>query len=37
MKLRNIDMLVNGTTGHSIFTFMDGFSDYNQMKMHLAI
>lgn len=31
--LPNIGMLVKITTGHSIFSFMDDFSGYNQFKM----
>lgn len=26
-------MLVDATAGHSIFSFMDGFSGYNHIKM----
>ncbi|RDX81755.1 hypothetical protein CR513_37528, partial [Mucuna pruriens] len=33
--LPNIDMLVDNTTQHSYFSFMDGFSRYNQIKMAL--
>ncbi|XP_012442188.1 uncharacterized protein LOC105767226 [Gossypium raimondii] len=29
-----IDTLVDNTAGHSLFSFMDGFSRYNQIKMH---
>ncbi|KAK9029881.1 hypothetical protein V6N11_031323 [Hibiscus sabdariffa] len=31
--LPHIDTLVDNTTGHSYFSFMDGFSGYNQIKM----
>ncbi|XP_020238608.1 uncharacterized protein LOC109817690 [Cajanus cajan] len=31
-----IDRLVDGSSGHSIFTFLDAYSGYNQIKMHLA-
>lgn len=30
----NIDMLVDVSTGHSMFSVLDGFSGYNQIKMH---
>ena len=29
----HIDMLVDSTTGHSMLSFMDGFSRYNQILM----
>ncbi|KAA3487391.1 RNA-directed DNA polymerase (Reverse transcriptase), Ribonuclease H-like protein [Gossypium australe] len=32
--LPHIDTLVDNTTGYSLFSFMDGFSGYNQIKMH---
>ncbi|KAG8488615.1 hypothetical protein CXB51_016573 [Gossypium anomalum] len=32
--LPHIDTLVNNTAGYSLFSFMDGFSGYNQIKMH---
>ncbi|KAG8504210.1 hypothetical protein CXB51_002512 [Gossypium anomalum] len=32
--LPHIDTLVDNTAGHSLFSFMDGFSGYNQIKMH---
>ncbi|KAA3470659.1 reverse transcriptase [Gossypium australe] len=32
--LPHIDTLVDNTTCHSLFSFMDGFSEYNQIKMH---
>ncbi|KAA3462294.1 RNA-directed DNA polymerase (Reverse transcriptase), Ribonuclease H-like protein [Gossypium australe] len=32
--LPHIDTLVDNTTGYSLFSFMDGFSRYNQIKMH---
>ncbi|RVW66637.1 hypothetical protein CK203_063596 [Vitis vinifera] len=31
----HIDMLVNSTAGHSMLSFMDGFSGYNQILMAL--
>ena len=31
--LRHIDMLVDSTAGHSMLSFMDGFSRYNQIMM----
>jgi len=31
--LPHIDTLVDNTTGYSLFSFMDGFSRYNQIKM----
>ena len=31
--LPHIDMLVDNTTKFNVFSFMDGFSDYNQIKM----
>ena len=31
--LPHIDVLVNNTVQHKIFSFMDGFSSYNQIKM----
>ena len=31
--LPNMDLLINSATGHEMFSFMDGFSDYNQIKM----
>lgn len=31
--LPNIDMLVDTTTGHSMFSFVDRFSSYNQIKI----
>ncbi|WJZ87460.1 hypothetical protein VitviT2T_006837 [Vitis vinifera] len=33
--LPHIDMLVDSTTGHSMFSFMDGFFRYNQILMAL--
>ncbi|KAA3482872.1 RNA-directed DNA polymerase-like protein [Gossypium australe] len=33
--LPHIDTLVENTAGHSLFSFMDGFYGYNQIKMHL--
>ncbi|XP_020208608.1 uncharacterized protein LOC109793553 [Cajanus cajan] len=29
-----IDRLVDGASGHSIFSFLDAYSGYNQIKMH---
>ncbi|KAA3465100.1 RNA-directed DNA polymerase-like protein [Gossypium australe] len=34
-SLPHIDILVDSTAGYSLLSFMDGFSGYNQMKMHL--
>lgn len=31
--LPHIDTLVDNTTRHFVFSFMDGFSRYNQIKM----
>ena len=31
--LLHIDILVDNTTKHSLFSFMDGFSSYNQIRM----
>ena len=33
--LPHIDMLVDSTTGHAMFSFIDGFSGYNQILMAL--
>ncbi|KAG8490478.1 hypothetical protein CXB51_013617 [Gossypium anomalum] len=33
--LPHIDTLVDNTAGYSLFSFIDGFSGYNQIKMHL--
>ena len=33
--LSHIDTLIDNTTKHSLFSFMDGFSSYNQIKMAL--
>ncbi|KAA3484371.1 RNA-directed DNA polymerase (Reverse transcriptase), Ribonuclease H [Gossypium australe] len=33
-SLPHIDTLVDNTAGFSLFSFMDGFSRYNQIKMH---
>ena len=30
-----MDMLIDSTVGHAIFSFMDGFSGYNQIRMSL--
>ncbi|KAA3462010.1 RNA-directed DNA polymerase [Gossypium australe] len=32
--LPHIDTLVDNMVGYSLFSFTDGFSDYNQVKMH---
>ncbi|KAG8503668.1 hypothetical protein CXB51_001660 [Gossypium anomalum] len=32
--LPHIDTLVDNTAGYALFSFMDGFSGYNQIKMH---
>ena len=32
--LPRIDSLIDVTTGHEMLSFMDGFSGYNQIKMH---
>ena len=34
--LPNIDILVDTTTSHELFSFMDGYSGYNQIFMELA-
>ena len=31
--LPNMDMLIDSTAEHAIFSFMDGFSGYNQIRM----
>nr|KYP41901.1 Transposon Ty3-I Gag-Pol polyprotein [Cajanus cajan] len=31
-----IDRLVDGSSGHAIFSFLDAYSSYNQIKMHPA-
>ena len=31
--LPNIDMLINLATRHAMFSFMDGFRGYNQIRM----
>ncbi|CAN6440363.1 unnamed protein product [Victoria cruziana] len=31
--LPNIDLLVDSTAGHSMFSFMDGYSGYNQIRL----
>ena len=33
LPLPNIDLLIDTTSGHEMFSFMDGFSDYNQIKI----
>lgn len=35
LPLPHIDVLVDNTTKFSVFSFMDGFSGYNQIKMAL--
>ena len=32
-SLPHIDVLVDNTAQHKMFSFMDGFSGYNQIKM----
>ena len=32
--LSQIDMLVNATAGHELLSFMDAYSEYNQIMMH---
>ena len=34
--LPHIDMLVDSTTGHSMLSFVDGFSGYSQILMALG-
>jgi len=31
--LQHIDILIDNTTNFALFSFMDGFSGYNQIKM----
>ena len=31
--MSNVDTLINATSGHQYFSFMDGFNRYNQIKM----
>jgi len=31
--LPNMDLLIDSTAGHEMFSFMDGFSGYNKIKM----
>ena len=31
--LPNMDMLIDSAVEHAMFSFMDGFSDYNQIRM----
>ena len=31
--LPNMDLLIDSAAGHTMFLFMDGFSDYNQIQM----
>lgn len=35
-KLIHIDTVVDATAGHELLSFMDEFSGYNQILMHLA-
>ena len=32
--LPKIDLLVDATVGHSLLSFMDAYSGYNQIRMH---
>lgn len=32
--LPNMDLLIDATAGHEMFSFMDGYSGYNQIKMN---
>ncbi|XP_034208205.1 uncharacterized protein LOC117621761 [Prunus dulcis] len=34
--LSRIDQLVDATAGHELLSFMDAYSGYNQIRMHLA-
>ena len=34
--LPRIDLLVDATAGHSLLSFMDAYSEYNQIHMHLG-
>ena len=34
--LPRIDLLVDATAGHSLLSFMDAYSRYNQIRMHLG-
>ena len=34
MPLPRIDLLVDATVGHSLLSFMDAYSGYNQIHMH---
>lgn len=34
-SLPHIDVMVDNISQHSVFSFMDGFSGYNQIKMAL--
>jgi hypothetical protein len=34
--LSRIDMLVDSMAGHGLLSFMDAFSDYNQISIHLV-
>ena len=33
LPLPNIDLLVDSAAGNSMFSFMDGYSGYNQIRM----
>ena len=34
--LPNIDLLIDSTAGHALFSFMDGYSGYNHIKLALV-
>lgn len=34
LPLPNMDLLIDATAGHEMFSFMDGYSGYNQIKMN---
>lgn len=36
LALPRIDELVDATVGHKLLTFIDAYSEHNQIKMHLA-
>lgn len=36
LPLPMINQLVDITTRHELLTFMDGYSRYNQIKMHVS-
>lgn len=33
LSLPHIDVLIDSTTGHEMVSFMDGYFEYNQVKM----